>query len=87
MLYRNYDPDFQSVFSNAIAEGSSNTNEKGLLTGLNIKFNRIAFIFFIFFVITLIYSIHLLHLGFRKINTDIDFKQKIEKMKNILQNK
>tara|TARA_Y100000992_G_scaffold98978_1_gene64051 strand:- start:1163 stop:2851 length:1689 start_codon:yes stop_codon:yes gene_type:complete len=39
---------------------------------INIKFNRIAFIFFIFFVITLIYSVHLLHLGFRKINTDIE---------------
>ena len=32
-------------------------------TNLNIKFNRIAFIFFIFLVISIIYSIQLLHLG------------------------
>jgi len=35
---------------------------------LNIRFNRIAFIFFIFLMISLIYSIHLLHLGSRKLN-------------------
>ena len=33
---------------------------------LNIKFNRIAFIFFFFFIISIIYSIHLIHLGSRK---------------------
>ena len=33
---------------------------------INIKFNRIAFIFFIFFIISIIYSIHLIHLGSRK---------------------
>ena len=33
---------------------------------IDIKFNRIAFIFFIFFVISIIYSIHLIHLGSRK---------------------
>ena len=33
---------------------------------INIKFNRIAFIFFIFFIISIIYSIHLVHLGSRK---------------------
>jgi cell division protein FtsI (penicillin-binding protein 3) len=32
-------------------------------TGLNIKFNRVAFIFFIFFIIYTIYSIHLVKLG------------------------
>ena len=32
-------------------------------TGLNIKFNRVAFIFFIFFIIYTIYSIHLIKLG------------------------
>ena len=32
-------------------------------TGLNIKFNRVAFIFFIFFTIYTIYSIHLIKLG------------------------
>ena len=29
---------------------------------INIKFNRVAFIFFFFFVISIIYSIHLIHL-------------------------
>ena len=33
---------------------------------INIKFNRIAFIFFVFFIISIIYSIHLIHLGSRK---------------------
>ena len=46
-------------------------------SSLNIKFNRVAFIFFVFFIITLIYSIHLIHLGSRKANYDIEneFKQ------------
>ena len=35
-------------------------------TGLNIQFNRVAFIFFIFFVIYSIYTIHLIHLGSRE---------------------
>ncbi len=34
-------------------------------TGLNIQFNRVAFIFFIFFIIHIIYSIHLIKLGTR----------------------
>ena len=33
---------------------------------IDIRFNRIAFIFFIFFIISIIYSIHLIHLGSRK---------------------
>ena len=33
---------------------------------LDIKFNRVAFIFFIFFIISIIYSIHLVHLGSRE---------------------
>ena len=33
---------------------------------LNIKFNRVSFIFFVFFIISIIYSIHLIHLGSRK---------------------
>jgi cell division protein FtsI (penicillin-binding protein 3) len=33
---------------------------------IDIKFNRIAFIFFIFFIISIIYSIYLIHLGSRK---------------------
>ncbi|MBD1167195.1 penicillin-binding protein 2 [Pelagibacterales bacterium SAG-MED09] len=32
---------------------------------IQIKFNRVAFIFFIFFIISLIYTIHLIHLGSR----------------------
>ena len=39
---------------------------------LNIRFNRIAFIFFIFFLISLIFSIHLIHLGSRKPGEKID---------------
>ena len=35
-------------------------------TGLNIQFNRVAFIFFVFFVIYSIYTIHLIHLGSRE---------------------
>ena len=45
-------------------------------TGLNIKFNRVAFIFFIFFVIYSIYTIHLIHLGSRE--------AKIENISNTL---
>ena len=37
--------------------------------GLNIQFNRVAFIFFVFFIIYLIYTIHLIHLGSRKDNS------------------
>ena len=39
-------------------------------TGLNIQFNRVAFIFFVFFIIYLIYVIHLTHLGSRKGKTE-----------------
>ncbi len=38
-------------------------------TDVNIKFNRVAFIFFVFFIISIIFSIHLIHLGSRKSNT------------------
>ena len=44
-------------------------------TNLNIKFNRIAFIFFVFFCIYVIYTIHLVHLGSQK--------AKIKKNENI----
>ena len=40
-------------------------------SNLNIKFNRISFIFFVFFIFFLIYSIHLIHLGSRKLNIEI----------------
>ena len=35
-------------------------------SNLNIRFNRIAFIFFVFFIISVIYSVHLFHLGSKK---------------------
>tara|TARA_B110001450_G_scaffold251589_1_gene271938 strand:+ start:1255 stop:2937 length:1683 start_codon:yes stop_codon:yes gene_type:complete len=41
---------------------------------INIKFNRVAFIFFIFFIISIIYSIHLIHLGSIK-SDDINKEQ------------
>ena len=45
-------------------------------TGLNIRFNRVAFIFFIFFIIYTIYSIHLIKLG--------TLYTKVDKTKNSL---
>ena len=48
---------------------------------INIKFNRVAFIFFIFFIISIIYSIHLIHLGSR--NSD-DLKKNQIKVLNKL---
>ena len=44
--------------------------------GLNIQFDRVAFIFFVFFIIYLIYTIHLIHLGSRN--------SKSEKINNLL---
>ena len=44
-------------------------------SNLNIKFNRVAFIFFIFCLVFLIYSIHLFHLGSRK--SDININKKL----------
>ena len=44
-------------------------------TGINIQFNRVAFIFFVFFIIYLIFTIHLVHLGSRK--------SKLEKINNL----
>ena len=43
--------------------------------GLNIQFNRVAFIFFVFFIIYFIFIIHLVHLGSRK--------SKLEKINNL----
>ena len=45
---------------------------------INIKFNRIAFIFFVFFIISLIYSIHLIHLGSRKSDLSNNNQPKIK---------
>ncbi len=51
-------------------------------SNLNIKFNRVAFIFFIFFLISIIFSIHLIHLGSRKSN--IVFQPDFQKPNNNL---
>ncbi len=40
ILYRNYGKDYQSLRSNALAENSTNVNEKGLLFGLEARPNR-----------------------------------------------
>ena len=39
--------------------------------GLNIQFNRVAFIFFFFFIIYLIYTINLIHLGLQKSKSEL----------------
>ena len=48
---------------------------------LNIRFNRIAFIFFIFFLISIIYFIHLSHLGSR--NFDLKISNKYNSLNKI----
>ena len=49
-------------------------------SNIDIKFNRVAFIFFVFFVISLIYSIHLVHLGSRKSDIKISNKYNINNL-------
>ena len=51
-------------------------------SNLDIRFNRIAFIFFIFFIISIIYSIHLMHLGSRKSNIEArtNYKQPLSNL-------
>ena len=44
---------------------------------IDIKFNRVAFIFFVFFIISIIYSIHLIHLGSRKSDLSNNNQSKI----------
>ena len=44
---------------------------------IDIKFNRVAFIFFVFFIISLIYSIHLVHLGSGKSDIKISKEPKV----------
>lgn len=39
-IYRNYGKDYQSFFSNAFAEGSRNSNEKGLYLGMFAQLHR-----------------------------------------------
>ena len=50
-------------------------------SNIDIKFNRVAFIFFVFFIISLIYSIHLVHLGSRKSDIKND---KVSKVTNLI---
>ncbi len=45
-------------------------------TDINIKFNRVAFIFFVLLVISIIYSIHLTHLSLRKLDSLNDNQNK-----------
>lgn len=40
VVYRNYQRDFQNNLSNAFADGSRNTNEKGILLGIKISPSR-----------------------------------------------
>jgi len=49
-----------------IEDHKNDFDYKKSITGLNIQFNRVAFIFFVFFVIFSIYTIHLIHLGSRE---------------------
>ena len=49
-----------------IEDYKNNYTYKNNEISLNIRFNRVAFIFFIFFIIYLIYAIHLIHLGSRQ---------------------
>ncbi len=46
-------------------ENNDEFNYKKINNNINIRFNRIAFIFFVFFIVSLIYTIHLTHLGLR----------------------
>ena len=46
-------------------ENNDEFNYNKINNNINIRFNRIAFIFFVFFIISLIYTIHLTHLGLR----------------------
>lgn len=39
VLYRNYQKNYQALYTSAFAEGSSNSNEEGIFTGLTLKFS------------------------------------------------
>jgi len=54
-------------------EFNYNNNNKTI----QIKFNRVAFIFFVFFIISLIFSIHLVHIGSRDSSDLNNYKSKI----------
>ena len=53
----------KSISNLRIEDHGNNFTYKKKKTGLNIQFNRVAFIFFIFFIVYTIYSIHLIKLG------------------------
>ena len=53
-----------------IEDYKNNFDYKKNDTNLDVRFNRVAFIFFIFFIIYIIYTIHLIHLGSRKSNVE-----------------
>ncbi len=40
LIYRNYSKDYQNLFSNAFAEGSRNSNEKGLYIGILVQLQK-----------------------------------------------
>ena len=44
---------------------------------IQVRFNRVAFIFFVFFIVSIIYLIHLIHLGSRSSNDINDNNSKI----------
>ncbi len=46
-------------------------------SNINVKFNRVAFIFFSFFIVSVIYAIHLIHLGSRSSSDIINNQSKI----------
>ena len=64
MSEKNYENIVLEEYENEFSYKKSKSN-------LNIKFNRVAFIFFIFLAISLIYSIQLLHLGSLQSNSKI----------------
>jgi hypothetical protein len=39
VLYRNYQKNYQALYTSAFGEGSQNSNEEGIFTGVNVKFN------------------------------------------------
>jgi len=40
LIYRNYSKDYQNLFSNAFAEGSRNSNEKGVYAGMLVQLHK-----------------------------------------------
>ncbi|MHC1778497.1 MAG: helix-hairpin-helix domain-containing protein [Lentimicrobium sp.] len=40
LIYRNYSKDYQNLYSNAFAEGSRNSNEKGIYAGILVQLHK-----------------------------------------------